>query len=98
MILRATLTVSLLSVFTALGMACGAGGNNDIPSVSMTAREFNFDGPDTVPAGLVRLQLINGGTRAHFLGILSLTGGKTGDDSGQRRAEQRGWLAALLCT
>jgi hypothetical protein len=77
---RGAFAVCLLAVTVLFASACSQSGPNEIPTLSLTAREFNFSGPDTLPAGLVRLQLINGGTRAHLLGILALSRGKTAND------------------
>jgi hypothetical protein len=71
------LLLALMMLATASGCGRAAG---EIPTVSLTAREFNFSGPDTVPAGLARFELTNAGTRAHLLGIVSLSNGKTAED------------------
>lgn len=61
----------------AVGAACE---NSGMQTATFTARDFNFSGPQTVRAGLIRFALVNAGTRAHMLGIVSLSGGKTAAD------------------
>jgi hypothetical protein len=45
--------------------------------VAFTAKDFSFEGPDTIPAGLTTLVLTNAGTTFHHLQLLRLGEGKT---------------------
>ena len=70
------LAIALVLLATAAGCAGGA----QQPVATFTARDFSFSGPETVPAGFVRFELVNAGSRAHMLGIVSLGDGRTADD------------------
>jgi hypothetical protein len=48
-----------------------------LPTASFTSVGYTFTGPATVPAGWVHFELINRGPRAHMLGIVTLSDGKT---------------------
>ncbi|HEY8106327.1 MAG TPA: hypothetical protein VIE46_09480 [Gemmatimonadales bacterium] len=54
-----------------------AGGTNE---VTVTARDYAFDAPATVPAGLTTFHLVNKGPSLHHLQLIKLDEGKTGDD------------------
>jgi hypothetical protein len=43
---------------------------------TFVAREYSFDGPDTLPAGLTNLRLQNDGRQTHQIQLLKLTDGK----------------------
>ena len=45
--------------------------------VTFTAKEFAFDGPDTIPAGLTMIHLNAAGQELHHVSLLKLEGGKT---------------------
>ncbi len=45
--------------------------------VSFTAKEFSFEGPDTIPAGLTMFHLTDAGKQLHHVQILKLEQGKT---------------------
>ena len=45
--------------------------------VSFTAREFAFEGPDTIPAGLTMIHLTDTGKELHHVQLIKLEGGKT---------------------
>jgi hypothetical protein len=72
--------VAAVALLLVLAAGCAPAGGNQPPTVAFTAREFNFSGPSTVPPGVVRFRLTNGGTRAHMLDIVKLSGGKTAED------------------
>lgn len=44
---------------------------------TITAKEFAFTAPDTIPAGMITLKLVNGGTELHHVQLLKLSDGKT---------------------
>lgn len=45
--------------------------------VTITAKNFSYDAPDTITAGMVSLKLINQGPELHHIQLLRITGGKT---------------------
>jgi hypothetical protein len=45
--------------------------------VTVTARNYAFDAPDTVASGVTTIRLINRGPELHHVQLLRLTGGKT---------------------
>lgn len=45
--------------------------------VTLTAAEFSFSGPDTIPAGLTTLRLVNAGKELHHAMLVRLGGGHT---------------------
>jgi hypothetical protein len=47
------------------------------PVVNITARDFAFDAPDSIPAGLTTIRLNNTGTTIHHVQIVHLADGKT---------------------
>jgi hypothetical protein len=53
--------------------AAPAGAN----MVSFTAKEFSFEGPDTIPAGLTMFHLTDAGQQLHHLQVIKLDQGKT---------------------
>jgi hypothetical protein len=48
--------------------------------VTFTAADFNYTGPDTIPAGVTTIRLVNNGTEPHHLSLVKLNGGKTAQD------------------
>ncbi|HEY8832704.1 MAG TPA: hypothetical protein VIM21_09330 [Gemmatimonadaceae bacterium] len=46
----------------------------------MSAADFTFDAPETIPAGITEFRFLNKGPSLHHMQILKLTGGKTFDD------------------
>ena len=45
--------------------------------VTVTARDYAFDAPDTIPAGLTEVRLLNKGTEMHHVWLIRLDAGKT---------------------
>ncbi|HEX5435582.1 MAG TPA: hypothetical protein VFW98_00380 [Gemmatimonadaceae bacterium] len=45
--------------------------------VTVTARDFAFDAPDSIPAGLTTLHLVNSGKQLHHMQLIKLDSGKT---------------------
>lgn len=45
--------------------------------VTVTAKDFTYDAPDVVPAGVTEFRLVNKGPSLHHVALLKLTGGKT---------------------
>jgi hypothetical protein len=48
--------------------------------VTFTAREFSFEGPDSIPAGLTMFHLNSAGQELHHVQLIKLEEGKTYDD------------------
>lgn len=51
-----------------------------IRQVTVTANDFAFDAPDTIPAGLTEVRLLNKGTEMHHVWLIRLESGKTMKD------------------
>jgi hypothetical protein len=49
-------------------------------TVNFTAKEFAFEGPDTIPSGLTAFHLTGAGKELHHLSIIKLDSGKTLED------------------
>ncbi len=47
------------------------------PVITIVARDFAYDAPDTITAGMVTLKLVNKGPELHHVQIFRFTGGKT---------------------
>src|SRR6476620_6410933 len=47
------------------------------PVVTVHAADFKFDGPDTIPAGMVTFHLINDGSTFHHMQMVRLDSAKT---------------------
>jgi hypothetical protein len=48
-----------------------------VNTVNFTAKEFAFEGPDTIPAGLTAFHLTDAGQELHHLSLIKLDQGKT---------------------
>lgn len=48
--------------------------------VTFTAADFSYTGPDTIPAGVTTLRLVNNGQQPHHLSLVKLNEGKTVQD------------------
>jgi hypothetical protein len=53
---------------------------NAAPTVTFTATEYAYEGPESIPSGLTRLELVNNGEREHSLWAIRLDEGKTFED------------------
>lgn len=66
--------------------------------ITVVAREYSFDAPRTVPAGFVKLRMLNRGREAHHTQLLKLAPGKTLEDF-QRAMRAEGppppWVTAV---
>jgi hypothetical protein len=69
--LRATLRFAVLGIAVSLAPACRPG------PTTITATEYAFSGPDTVPSGLVTLRLVNAGHELHQAGVVRIEGRRT---------------------
>ena len=43
-----------------------------VPTVTFTATEYAYDGPESIPGGLTRIELVNAGEREHMLWVVKL--------------------------
>ena len=50
------------------------------PTVTFTATEYAYAGPESIPGGLTRLELVNAGEQEHGLWLVKLDDGKNFDD------------------
>lgn len=57
--------------------ATSAGAPSAPPVVTVHAADFKFDGPDSIPAGMVTFHLINDGTTFHHMQLVRLDSAKT---------------------
>ena len=48
--------------------------------VTFNATDFSYTGPDTIPAGITTIRLVNGGTEPHHIFLVKLNEGKTAQD------------------
>jgi hypothetical protein len=71
----------LLGVALWIAPACGSespgDGKSGPPPITITATEYAFSGPDTVPAGLVTLRIVNAGREPHQAGVVRIEGSRT---------------------
>lgn len=70
----ATLLAGMLAACDVFGGGTSTGG---IPSVTIGAKDFSFDMPDTAPTGLVSLTINNTGKQPHQANIARLNDGVT---------------------
>ena len=81
----------LLAVFPLVSLltACGGGGttttptpsptSQPLPAITITAKDYSFEMPNSLPAGLVAITLINAGTQPHQATLAQLRPGVTPD-------------------
>ena len=50
------------------------------PTVTFTATEYAYDGPESIPGGLTRIELVNAGEQEHMLWLIKLDEGKSFED------------------
>jgi hypothetical protein len=73
--------LSFAALPIALGIYAGARTGDVAPrTVTVVARDYAFDAPDTLQAGAVRLRLVNQGKELHHIWLGRLENGKTLDD------------------
>ena len=66
---------------TTAASAAAAGAAAATPNmVSFTAKEFSFEGPDSIPAGLTMFHLTDAGQELHHVQLIKLEQGKTYGD------------------
>jgi hypothetical protein len=49
-------------------------------TATFTAKEYTFEGPDSIPAGLTKIHLVSAGQELHHVSLLKLEDGKTFTD------------------
>jgi hypothetical protein len=54
--------------------------NGAAPTVTFTATEYAYAGPESIPAGLTRIELVNAGEKEHMLWAVKLDEGKGFED------------------
>jgi hypothetical protein len=72
--------LSLAVLPLALGAYVQSRPRETAPTVTITARDYTLDSPDTLPEGAVTLRLVNQGKEFHHIWIARLEGGRTVDD------------------
>jgi plastocyanin len=81
--MRSYFFLSIFAVLLALIVVPGrpvpseAAPKSDIPAVTFEAIDYDFNGPDSIPAGLVSVQVVNKGKDLHHVQFLRLESGKT---------------------
>jgi uncharacterized cupredoxin-like copper-binding protein len=73
----------LLTLAAGLGACTGQSASNAQAKpneVTITAHDYRFDGPDSIPAGVTTIKLVNQGTELHHLQMVRLEEGKTMQD------------------
>ena len=72
--------LSLAVLPLALGAYVQSRPRATAPTVTITARDYTLDSPDTLPEGAVTLRLVNQGKEFHHIWIARLEGGRTVKD------------------
>jgi hypothetical protein len=72
--------LSLAVLPLALGAYVQSRPRETAPTITITARDYVLDSPDTLPEGAVTLRLVNQGKEFHHIWIARLEGGRTVDD------------------
>jgi hypothetical protein len=72
--------LSLAILPLALGAYVHSHAREVAPTVTITARDYALEAPDTLPEGAVTLRLVNQGKEFHHVWIARLEGGHTVDD------------------
>jgi len=84
MLFRAPFTTASLVVLAVSVVSCSKREAAQVPPppvpvVTFTAADFAFQGPDTIPSGVVTLRLVNRGPSLHHVQLMQLGEGKTFD-------------------
>jgi hypothetical protein len=78
---RSTATLIALGSAGLIADGAGAGFTSRRPpgtnTVEIIAREYGYSGPDTIPAGLTELRLVNAGSELHHMQLVRLDEGHT---------------------
>lgn len=75
------LVASVLTIVTACGTSTAGPTTQkrDIPAVTIKAMDYSYDQPVSIPAGYVRVSLVNNGLQPHQVNIMRLNDGVTLD-------------------
>lgn len=84
MLPRAPFTAATLVVLAVSALSCSTREAARVPPpavpvVTFTAADYAFQGPDTIPSGVVTLRLVNHGPSLHHVQMMQLGEGKTFD-------------------
>jgi hypothetical protein len=76
--------LSIITILLALALillvsACQGAQAAQVNEVTFTAHDNSFSGPETIPAGWIRLRLINEGPDLYHIQLVKLSGDKTGE-------------------
>lgn len=63
-----------------MGKMGASQGGSEAPTATFTATEYAYDGPDSIPSGLTRIELVNAGEQEHMLWLAKLDEGKSFTD------------------
>jgi uncharacterized cupredoxin-like copper-binding protein len=80
---RASSRLPLLAALVAgaaLAAPHAAAAQESVRTITVTARDYAFDAPDTVVAGQTAVRLVNQGTELHHVFLMRLDAGKTAAD------------------
>ena len=78
MILKAiTAAVTIATAALAMPPAHGAPRSAKIPVITVHAKDFAYESPRTIPAGMTSFRLVNDGKVLHHMSIVKLLQGKT---------------------
>ncbi len=72
--------VVVSAVVVLLAAACAQAGPKEAPEVTFTARDYSFEGPDSVAAGWTKFTVVGAGQEFHHIQLVQLDAGKTVDD------------------
>jgi hypothetical protein len=82
--MRTRTNAILIALASAALIAAAAGAGRTAPrvptrtnTVEIIAREYGYAGPDTIPAGLTELRLVNAGSELHHMQLVRLDDGRT---------------------
>lgn len=79
-ILSIVTIISVLMFNSILLVTVEAASKTTVNEVTFEALSFGFKGPDTIPAGLTSVQIVNKGVDLHHIQLIRLTDGKTAED------------------
>jgi hypothetical protein len=87
------MTCVLLVLLAAAPAGASAAGPGDATILTVTTRDYSFDAPSSVPAGLVTVHLVNRGREPHQAWLMRLPDGKSIADflSAMRAGEPPRW-------
>lgn len=63
--------------------------------INITAKDYTFDAPDTIPSGATTVRLTDGGKELHHVQFLKLADGKTFEDLAKEKGEPPRWAVPV---